>query len=188
MGAVAATRADPVAEALTACAAGDRAAVARLYDLTAAKVYGLILRVVRNPAQAEEVTQEVFVEAWQHSGGFRPGRGSGQAWLLTIAHRRAVDRVRSAQAASTRDTHYGLEDLASAPPDPAEQAVATLEAHRLHRALGGLTDLQRRAIELAYLGGHTQAEVADALNVPLGTVKTRIRDGLIRLKSALGGE
>ena len=182
------THADPVADALERCATGDQQAVATLYDLTSAKVYGLALRVLRNPAQAEEVTQEIYVEAWQHSSSFQPDRGSGLAWLLTITHRRSVDRVRSAQAASRRDTAYGLEELASTPADPADEAVATLEAERVRGALHALSDLQREALDLAYFQGRTHSEVAAELDVPLGTVKTRIRDGLTRLRSALGGD
>ena len=182
------TTTDAVADAVRRCAAGDQQAAATLYDLTAAKVYGLALRVLRNPAQAEEVTQESYLEAWQNSGTFRPGRGSGLAWLLTITHRRAVDRVRSAQAASRRDTVYGLEALAATPVDPADQAIDTMAAERVRSAMRGLTDLQREALELAYFQGRTHTEVAAELEVPLGTVKTRIRDGLTRLRSVLGGD
>lgn|SRR6478735_5571992 len=182
------THADAVSDALQRCATGDQHAVATLYDLTAAKVYGLALRVLRNPAQAEEVTQEIYVEAWQNSSSFEPGRGSGLAWLLTITHRRAVDRVRSAQAATRRDTAYGLQALATTPVDPADQAIATVQAERVRGAMRELTDLQREALELAYFGGRTHSEVAAELEVPLGTVKTRIRDGLTRLRSALGGD
>lgn len=180
------TTTDAVADALLRCASGDQQAVATLYDLTAGKVYGLALRVLRNPAQAEEVTQEIYVEAWQSSGAFRPGRGSGLAWLLTITHRRAVDRVRSAQAAARRDTAYGLETLASSPADPADEAIASIAADRVRGAMRDLTHLQRQALELAYFQGRTHREVAAELDVPLGTVKTRIRDGLTRLRSALG--
>ena len=182
------TRADPVAAALQGCSAGNEAAMATLYDLTSAKVYGLTLRVLRDPAQAEEVAQEIFLEAWQRSGTFEPGRGSGLAWLLTLTHRRAVDRVRSAQAAGRRDLDYGVTELATTPADPADQAVATVEAERVRGALRQLTDLQRQALELAYFDGRTHTEVASALKLPLGTVKSRIRDGLTRLRSTLGGD
>lgn len=182
------THADPVADAVQRCATGDQQAVATLYDLTSAKVYGLALRVLRNPAQAEEVAQEIYVEAWQNSSNFQPGRGSGLAWLLTITHRRAVDRVRSAQAATRRDTVYGLEALAATPSDPADLAIATMEAERVRGAMHQLSDLQREALVLAYFQGRTHSEVAAELEVPLGTVKTRIRDGLTRLRTALGGD
>lgn len=162
--------------------------MATLYDLTAANVYGLALRVLRNAALAEEVAQEIYVEAWQRCTGYAPDRGSGLAWLLTITHRRAVDRVRSVQAATARDAAYGLQEDSAGPPDPADEAVATVEAGRVRRALGELSGLQRQAVELAFLDGLTHAEVADELRVPLGTVKSRIRDGLTRLRSALGGD
>ena len=180
--------ADPIADALRGCAAGDQSAMATLYDLTSAKAYGLALRVLRNPAQAEEVTQESYLDAWRGSSNFQSARGSGLAWLLTIVHRRAVDRVRSAQATSRRDVTYGLAELAVTPPDPAEQAIATVEAQRVRGALLQLSDNQRRALELAYFDGRTHSEVAADLNVPLGTAKTRIRDGLTRLRSVLGGD
>lgn len=179
---------DLVADALRGCATGDQSAMATLYDLTSAKAYGLALRVLRNPAQAEEVTQESYLDAWQGSSNFHSARGSGLAWLLTIVHRRAVDRVRSAQAASRRDVTYGLAELAVTPADPAEQAIATVEAERVRGALLQLSDNQRQALELAYFEGRTHTEVAAAQNVPLGTAKTRIRDGLTRLRSALGGD
>lgn len=177
---------DPVASALQGCAAGDQQAVANLYDLTSAKVYGLVLRILHNPAMAEEVTQEIYVDAWQHSGSYQLGRGSGLAWLLTIAHRRAVDRVRSAEAASRREERYGRQEVTNTPVDPAEQAVAGMEAERVRSALRELTELQREALELTYFKGWTHSQVAADLEVPLGTVKTRIRDGLTRLRSALG--
>lgn len=180
--------ADAIAEALRSCATGDQSAMATLYDLTSAKVYGLALRVLRNPAHAEEVTQEIYVEAWQRSDTFQPGRGSALSWLLTITHRRAVDRVRSAEASAKRDQAYGADDPAASPVDPADQAVATIEAERVRGALTSLTDTQRQAVELAYYDGLTHREVAHALDVPLGTAKARIRDGLIRLRSALGGD
>lgn len=182
------TTADAVTDALLRCAAGDQHAVATLYDLTSSKVYGLALRVLKNAAHAEEITQEIYIEAWQNSADFRPGRGSGLAWLLTIAHRRSVDRVRSAQAASRRDTAYGLETLSTTPVDPADQAIVTLTADRVRDAMGRLTELQRQALELAYFEGRTHSEVAAELDVPLGTVKTRIRDALTRLRSVLGGD
>lgn len=182
------TQTDAIANAIRRCASGDRQAIAGLYDLTAAKVYGLALRVLRNPAHAEEVAQEIYVEVWQNCGSFDSRQGSGLAWLLTITHRRAVNRVRSTESAARRDNAYGLEALVSSPDDPAEQAVARTEAERVRGALRSLTDLQRQAVELAYFGGCTHAEVAVKLAVPLGTAKTRIRDGLNRLRSALGGD
>ncbi|GAA1514174.1 ECF RNA polymerase sigma factor SigK [Nocardioides humi] len=171
---------------LQRAARGDTAAFAALYDATAARVHGLALRVVRDPAQAEEVTQEVFLEVWRRASRYDAARGSALAWLMTITHRKAVDRVRSAEAATRRDltyeqTHRGVEHDSTA-----EAAHAGLEARRVRAALAQLTDVQREAIELAYFGGYTHTEVAALLDLPVGTAKTRIRDGLIRLRDTIG--
>lgn len=165
---------------------GDELAFASLYDAMAARVYGLAVRVVRDPAQAEEVTQESFLEIWRSAGRFDPARGSAVAWILTIVHRKAVDRVRSAEASSRRDTTYHQQDNPVAHDATAEAAQASLEAHRVRNALAALTAVQRQAIELAYFGGYTHTEVASMLELPVGTAKTRIRDGLIRLRDTMG--
>lgn len=167
-------------------ARGDESAFARLYDATAARVYGLVLRVVRDPAQAEEVTQEAYLEIWRTSARFDSNRGTAMAWLLTIGHRRAVDRVRSAEASTRRDTTYHFQAQSVDHDATDEAATASLEATRVRTALAGLTDVQRQALELAYFGGYTHTEVATLLGLPVGTAKTRIRDGLIRLRDALG--
>ncbi|MDT0200436.1 ECF RNA polymerase sigma factor SigK [Nocardioides sp. AE5] len=165
---------------------GDEAAFGELYDATSARVHGLVLRVVRDPAQAEEVTQEAFLEAWRTSARFDPDRGSALAWLMTIAHRRGVDRVRSAESASRRDTTWHDRSQVVPHDETAEAATGALEARRVRAALQSLTDIQREAVELAYFGGYTHTEVAAMLDLPLGTAKTRIRDGLIRLRDTLG--
>ena len=172
-------------------ARGDQAAFAKLYDATAARVHGLVLRVVRDPAQADEATQEAFLEIWRTASRFDPDRGSAIGWLLTIGHRRAVDRVRSAEATGRRDTTYNERNQPvahdSTNDDPTAQAASTaLEARRVRQAMTTLTEVQREAIELAYFGGYTHTEVATMLDLPLGTAKTRIRDGLIRLRDAMG--
>ena len=167
-------------------ARGDQAAFATLYDATSARVHGLVLRVVRDRAQSEEVTQEVFLEVWRQASRFDPARGSALAWLMTIAHRKAVDRVRSAEAATRRDESYEHRNHAPAQDVTADTAHASLEAHRVRSAVKQLTDVQREAIELAYFGGYTHTEVAALLDLPVGTAKTRIRDGLIRLRDAIG--
>ena len=163
---------------------GDEEAFGAVYDRVAATVFGLVQRVLRDPAQAEEVTQEVMLDVWRTATRFDQGRGSPQAWVATIAHRRAVDRVRSAQAAVRRD------DQAARPGEPyddvAEAVEARLERERVRRCLGSLTELQRESIVLAYYGGYTYREVADLLGIALGTAKTRMRDGLIRLRDCLG--
>ena len=165
---------------------GDEAAFAQLYDATASRVHGLALRVVRDPAQAEEVTQEAFLEIWRMTSRFDPDRGSPLAWMLTITHRKAVDRVRSAESASRRDVSYEQQNQPVAHDATAEAAQASIEAHRVRGALTTLTEVQREAVALAFLGGYTHTEVATMLDLPVGTAKTRIRDGLIRLRDALG--
>ncbi|WP_331716252.1 sigma-70 family RNA polymerase sigma factor [Occultella aeris] len=143
--------------------------------------------MVRDRAQAAEVTQDCYLQVWQQSARFDAARGSVLAWMLTLAHRRAVDRVRSAQAAGVRDAHYAVREPTQE-RDVGEAVVDALEAERVRRALATLTTIQREAIELAYLGGYTHTEVAGLLDIPLGTAKTRLRDGLIRLRDHFGGE
>jgi RNA polymerase sigma-70 factor, ECF subfamily len=171
---------------LLAAARGDQAAFAALYDRVAGSVYGVVRRVVRDPAQSEEVTQEVLVEVWRTAARFDPDRGSAQTWILTMAHRRAIDRVRSEQASRDRTERHGLRDRGRPHDEVTEQVEIRLEHEQVREALTTLTDLQREAVELAYYGGHTYREVAELLDTPLGTIKTRMRDGLIRLRDALG--
>ncbi len=175
-----------LAELLQRSARGDRAAFATLYDATAARVHGLALRVVRDPAQAEEVTQEAFLEIWRTASRYDSGRGSAVSWLLTITHRKAVDRVRSAEASSRRESTYHHRNQTVDHDTTADAVTASFEARRVRAALGALTDVQREAIELAYFGGYTHTEVATLLDLPVGTAKTRIRDGLIRLRDTIG--
>ena len=175
-----------LAHQLHRSALGDQAAFAELYDDTAARVHGLVLRVVRDPAQAEEVTQEVFLEIWRTSSRFDADRGSAISWMLTIAHRRAVDRVRSAEAATRRDAAHHDRSQDVEHDTTVEAVTAALDAKRVRQAMTSLTDAQRDAIELAYFGGYTHTELAAMLDLPLGTAKTRIRDGLIRLRDAMG--
>jgi len=171
---------------LRACGRGDETAFARLYDATASRVVGLAVRVVRDPAQAEEVAQEAFLEIWRTAGRFDPAKGSPLGWLLTIVHRKAVDRVRSAEASTRRDTTYHQQNHPVEHDSTAEAAQASLEARRVRQALTSLTPVQREALELAYFGGYTHTEVATMLELPVGTAKTRIRDGLIRLRDTMG--
>ena len=180
------TGAPDLGELFRRSARGDEIAFAAVYDATAARVHGLVLRVIRDPAQAEEVTQETFLEAWRIASRFDPDRGSALSWLLTLAHRRAVDRVRSAEAASRRDGTYHDQNSTVAHDSTAEAATTAIEAQRVRSAMKTLTDVQREAIELAYFGGYTHTEVATMLDLPVGTAKTRIRDGLIRLRDSLG--
>jgi RNA polymerase sigma-70 factor, ECF subfamily len=163
---------------------GDEEAFSAVYEQVSSTVYGLVLRVLRDPAQAEEVAQEVLLEVWRTASRFDPARGSAQAWVATMAHRRAVDRVRSAQAAARRDDQAA--PLEASPDEVAEVVEAKLDRERVRRCLGTLTDLQRESIVLAYYGGYTYREVSGLLGVALGTTKTRMRDGLIRLRDCLG--
>ena len=175
-----------LSDLLRQAALGDEAAFAELYDATSARAYGLALRVVRNPAHAEEVTQEAYLDAWRSSTRFDPARGSAAGWLLTIVHRKAVDRVRSVEAATARDETWNRETAPVDHDQTSEAAQASLEAARVRNAVATLTDVQRQAVELTYFGGYTHTEVATLLDVPLGTAKTRIRDGLIRLRDLMG--
>jgi RNA polymerase sigma-70 factor (ECF subfamily) len=169
-------------------ARGDQVAFEQTYDQVAGMVYGLVRRVVRDPAQSEEVVQEVLVEVWRTASRYEPAKGSAMAWIMTMAHRRAVDRVRSEQAASDRQARVASGEQVIAYDEVAEDVEARLERERVRRCLGTLTDLQRQSVTLAYYEGYSYREVAELLTVPLGTVKTRMRDGLIRLRDCLGVE
>ncbi|MFI1396636.1 sigma-70 family RNA polymerase sigma factor [Streptomyces sp. NPDC020681] len=173
-------------ELLGLVARGDQDAFSRVYDAACGPVLGLVRAVLRDPAQSEEVTQEVLIEVWRTAARFQPSRGSAMTWILTLAHRRAVDRVRSAQAASDRERRAALLDRTPAYDEVMEQVEARLEREQVRRCLGGLTELQRQSVTLAYYRGLAYREVAELLSVPLGTVKTRLRDGLIRLRDCLG--
>jgi len=175
-----------LAALLQRSARGDERAFADLYDLTARRVHGLVLRVVRDPAPAREVTQEVYLQAWRTSARYDEAKGSAMSWLMTLAHRRAVDRVRAAEAASRQDTTYHQRTQVVPHDTTAEAAETSIEARRVRTALAELTTVQREALELAYFGGYTHTEVATMLDLPVGTAKTRIRDGLIRLRDAMG--
>jgi RNA polymerase sigma-70 factor, ECF subfamily len=169
-------------------ARGDTPAFETLYDQMANVVFGVIARVLRDPAQSEEVAQEVMVEVWRTATRFDPGRGSAATWILTMAHRRAIDRVRSAQASHDREERVAHRDHVPAFDEVAEQVETRLEQEQVRHCLGGLTELQRESVTLAYYGGYTYREVGELLEVPLGTVKTRLRDGLIRLRDCMGVE
>jgi RNA polymerase sigma-70 factor (ECF subfamily) len=171
-------------ELLAQVARGDEAAFAELYDLVSPAVFGLVRRVLRNAAFSEEVAQEVLVQVWRTATRFDSNAGSAMTWILTIAHRRAVDRVRSEEASTRRTERYG-EQITPAPASVPEIVLDDLDRVRVRRALESLTPVQRESVELAYYGGYTHVEVATLLELPLGTVKTRIRDGLIRLRGTL---
>ena len=161
------------------------ASVRRSLDHLAPLVHGIVLKVVRDPSQSEEVTQEVFVELWRLAARYEPSKGTVRTWAATIAHRRAVDRVRSEQATRNRQDREANKRVVEV-DTVAESVEVCLDQARVRRALSKLTPTQRQAVELAYFGGHTYREVAVLLNVAEGTVKSRIRDGMIRLRDELG--
>jgi RNA polymerase sigma-70 factor (ECF subfamily) len=182
-----AERRDPPLDALLKrVAGGDHAAFEAVYDQMAGPVYGLIRQVLRDPAQSEEVSQEVLLEVWRSASRFDPSRGGAAAWMLTIAHRRAVDRVRSETASAEREQRTATTSAPGPVDEVAEAVEASLEAERVRHCLDGLTELQRQSITLAYYQGYTYQQVATLLEVALGTIKARIRDGLIRLRDCLG--
>jgi RNA polymerase sigma-70 factor, ECF subfamily len=165
-------------------ARGDQVAFEAVYDRLVGPVYGVIRRVLRDPSQSEEVTQEVLLEVWRTATRFDPEIGGAATWVMTIAHRRAIDRVRSTTAAAERE--HKTADLSPPHDEVAEAVEATLDRERVRRCLDGLTEIQRESITLAYYGGYSYRQVADLLKVTLGAIKTRIRDGLIRMRDCLG--
>lgn len=171
---------------LAKAADGDQQSFGTLYDQCAGRVYGLVRRLLKDAAQSEEVTQEVFLEVWQNAKRYDPSKGSAIAWILTMTHRRAVDRVRASQSSRDRDQKIGLRNLEPGYDSVSETVEIRVENERVGEALGRLTELQRQAVTLAYYGGFSHSEVAEMLKVPVGTVKTRLRDGMIRLRDELG--
>lgn len=184
--AISGTRDESNEDLLALVAAGDKAAFARLYDATAPRLFGLARRLLIDSAQAEEVTQEVYLEIWQSATRYEASRGSAMGWMLTLAHRRSVDRIRSAQSSRDRDTRIGIRDFDREYDQVAEAVEVRIESERVKRALEKLTELQRQAVTLAYFKGLSHSEVATMLHVPVGTVKTRLRDGMIRLRDEMG--
>lgn len=170
-------------ELVSRVALGDEDAFAGVYDAVVSPVMGVVRAVLRDQAQSEEVAQEVLVEVWRTSPRYRPDVGTAINWILTLAHRRAVDRV---DAAAARDHKAALLEQLPEYDEVAEHVEARLEREQVRRCLRTLTELQHQAVTLAYYRGLTYREVSEALAVPLGTVKTRLRDGLIRLRDCLG--
>ncbi|GLY18471.1 ECF RNA polymerase sigma factor SigK [Kineosporia rhizophila] len=165
---------------------GDEAAFEQVYARVADVVFGLARSVLRDPHQAEEVAQEVLLEIWRSAARFDAARGSARAWVATLTHRRAVDRVRSSQASRNRDQAVAARSNEREYDEVVEKVERRLEAERVRHCLDGLTPRQRETVTLAYYGGRSYSDVADVMELPLGTVKTRMRDGLIRLRDCLG--
>ncbi|MFD0261106.1 ECF RNA polymerase sigma factor SigK [Kitasatospora indigofera] len=173
-------------ELLARSALGDQDAFRGLYVTVVGPVFGLVRRVLRDHAQSEEVTQEVMLEVWRTAARYRPERGEVMTWIMTLAHRRSVDRVRSAQAAADRDRRVASWSQVTSYDEVAEQVEHRLEREQVRRCLKSLTELQRESVTLAYYRGYSYQEAAVVLGAPLGTIKTRMRDGLIRLRDCLG--
>jgi RNA polymerase sigma-70 factor (ECF subfamily) len=173
-------------ELLASVALGDQGAFASLYDQMAPRVFGLVRRLLRDHAQSEEVTQEIFLEIWENATRYDARKGGASTWIMTMAHRRAVDRVRASQASRNRDTKIGIRDYDAAYDNVSETVQIRIEHERVEKAMLRLTELQRQAVSLAYYGGYSHSEVAELLSVPIGTVKTRLRDGMIRLRDEMG--
>ncbi|WP_416404435.1 ECF RNA polymerase sigma factor SigK [Arthrobacter sp. LFS091] len=171
---------------LNLVASGDQQAFAEFYRLTSRRVFGMAKRVLIDPDLSEDATQEVFIQVWEGAAKFDRAAGTPLAWLMTIAHRRAIDRVRSVQSATDREAKYGAASLDPDRDVVAEEADSNLEAEAVSRCLGTLTDTQRESVRLAYYGGLTYREVAEHLGAAVPTIKSRIRDGLLRLKTCLG--
>ncbi|MEO6504893.1 MAG: ECF RNA polymerase sigma factor SigK [Terrimesophilobacter sp.] len=167
-------------------AQGDQPAFSDLYDRIAPRVLGLVRRVLIDHAQSEEVTQEVFLEIWQSASRVEPNKGKAMTWILTMARRRAIDRIRSSQAGRDRDTRVGLRDYEPEYDEVAESVEIRVEAEKVDSAMRELSDVQRQVISLAYYGGNSHSEIAQTLGVPICTVKTRMRDGMIRLRNLMG--
>ncbi|MDQ0866037.1 RNA polymerase sigma-70 factor (ECF subfamily) [Arthrobacter globiformis] len=175
-----------LAQLLERIAGGDQASFAEFYRLTSRRVFGMARRVLIDPELSEDTVQEVFLQVWQNAARFDPGSGSPLAWLMTISHRRAVDRVRSSQSATEREARYGASSQDIDHDSVSDQVDSRLEAEAVVRCLETLTQTQQESVRLAYYGGLTYREVAEKLNAAIPTIKSRIRDGLIRLKSCLG--
>jgi RNA polymerase sigma-70 factor (ECF subfamily) len=170
---------------LTAVANGDRDAFSQLYDRMHPRVLGLSMRILRDISHAEEVTQEVFLEVWQLADHFDASKGSATSWVLRKAHSRSIDRVRSSQTRRARDLRIGVRDLLEPSHDILDTVALRINSEKVERALGALPVTQREAVSLAHLGGYTHSEVSEMLQVPIGTVKTRIRAGIDRLRVEL---
>lgn len=176
---------DVLAELIRGTAQGNHQAFAELYRLTGRRVYGMARRVLIDAELAEDATQEVYLQIWQSAAKFDPAAGSPLAWLMTIAHRRAVDKVRSTQSSTDREARYGAVSQGIEHDEVADAVTDKMDAEAVVKCLSTLTETQQESVKLAYYGGLTYREVAEKLGAAVPTVKSRIRDGLLRLKSCL---
>ncbi len=161
-------------------------AFATFYDLTRARVFGLVTRVLRDPGYSEETTQDIYLQVWRSAANYDPSAGSPLAWLLTVAHRRAVDRVRTEQAATQRESRYGAANIDPPADHVADSVILRDERQQVTACLDSLTDVQREAIQLAYYDGLTYVQVSERLSANLATIKSRMRDGIRGLRKCLG--
>ncbi|AEV73787.1 RNA polymerase sigma factor, sigma-70 family [Mycolicibacterium rhodesiae NBB3] len=173
-------------ELLHQVARQDVDAFASFYDQTRARVFGLVMRVLRDPGYSEETTQDIYLQVWRTAETYNPAAGSPLSWLMTIAHRRAVDRVRSEQAASQRESRYGAANVEPPSDQVADSVISGDERRQVSDCLGSLTDTQREAIQLAYYDGLTYVQVSERLSANLATIKSRMRDGIRGLRRCLG--
>lgn len=164
----------------------DVEAFADFYDRTRARVYGLVIRVLRDPGYSEETTQDIYVQVWRSAANYDPTAGSPLAWLMTLAHRRAVDRVRAEQAAGDRESRYGAANTDRPADQVADTVISLDEQNQVRQCLDSLTEIQRECVQLAYYDGLTYAQVSERLSANLATIKSRIRDAIRSLRNCLG--
>jgi RNA polymerase sigma-70 factor (ECF subfamily) len=176
-------------ELMAAIAGGDQVALGQLYDRYGGLALGIATRVVQDRGVAEEVVQDAFVAAWRRAASYDPDRAEARTWLLSIVHHRAIDRIRGVAAAARR-SEIDLEEVAAGTADESDvwrETWSRLEREEIVAALGTLPREQREVIELAFFGGLTHVEVAERTGQPLGTIKGRMRLGLLKLRTVLRG-
>lgn len=164
----------------------DAEAFATFYDQTRSRVFGLVTRVLRDPGYSEETTQDIYLQVWRNAGNYDPSAGSPLAWLLTLAHRRAVDRVRSEEAASSRESRYGAATVEPPADHVSDAVISGDERQQVTACLDTLTETQRECIQLAYYDGLTYVQVSERLAANLATIKSRMRDAIRGLRRCLG--
>ncbi|MEO5832794.1 MAG: sigma-70 family RNA polymerase sigma factor [Nakamurella sp.] len=165
---------------------GDSAAFSALYDLTSQRVFGLCRRLVRDCAEAEDIAQEAFLEIWTKAASFDPARGAGTGWIMAISHHRTVDRIRSAEGARRRDAAWTREADRGGGGQPADRLLASADIDEVHAAIGQLSEVRREAVTYAFFTDHTYEQASRLLGIPLGTFKSRVRDGVLALRPLLG--